>query len=507
MLPPLLTRLFRPEPVGRPRTRLRAEALEAREVPASLVWTNATGDGMFWNSANWLNLSTGGSAAVGPSGGDDLYFDGDVSSANCNGIAWASMRLPTPTYSGGFVTATVTASDYNSVNLIDGYAGTVAATGGFNTRVLVVESGAIAQMYGSASEVLVSHTFLWTGGTLGGSHANPDDPNFAASNSTIRLLGGSTSVIDPGAGNAVAAGSTLTFDTANGLASTAVFRGGTVRFVGGAGVVVDSLSTVTAETGAATVTFTDTPQPGAAAKMIRVKAGGKVYVRGTGGENGGTFETAIPVMNYGLFQVERGATAVVKGAVPVGTPETHPSFYQDTDGAAIRIENGSRLVTEKGLSLIKGTLATLAAADPPQGSGQSAAVGGKVSLAGGHVFICEGTAPHVFGTLVFENDVWLGAVTLHVTVDGRPPGTGDAGKSDLFDFRGGLLDGLAQPVVKVATVNVPSGGLNKNQMWEFVKATQPIAAVKPTVVSETAGVNYQVMDVTQNTAWVFRPTA
>ena len=107
---PLLTRLFRPRPAARPRTRLRAEALEAREVPASLVWTNAAGDGMFWNSANWLDLGTSGVAAVGPSGGDDLYFDGDVSSANCNGIAWASMRVAYPTYSAGQSTATVNPS-------------------------------------------------------------------------------------------------------------------------------------------------------------------------------------------------------------------------------------------------------------------------------------------------------------------------------------------------------------------------------------------------------------
>jgi hypothetical protein len=98
-------------------------------------------------------------------------------------------------------------------------------------------------------------------------------------------------------------------------------------------------------------------------------------------------------------------------------------------------------------------------------------------------------------------------VTLHVVLDGRAPGTGDAGKSDLFDFKAGLLDGIAQPVVKVATVNVPQGGLNQNQMWEFVRVANPIEALKPTVVSETMGTNYQVIDTDQNHRWWFKPTA
>ena len=101
----------------------------------------------------------------------------------------------------------------------------------------------------------------------------------------------------------------------------------------------------------------------------------------------------------------------------------------------------------------------------------------------------------------------LGAVTLHVVLDGRAPGTGDAGKSDLYDFKSRLLDGLAQPVVKVTTVNAPEGGLNQNQVWEFVRVANPITAVKPAVASETSGTNYQVFDTDQNHRWYFRPCA
>jgi hypothetical protein len=508
MLRPLLARITgrrprHPEcqrPPAATKTRLRVEALEPREVPAHLVWTNATGSGYAGAAANWLNLGTGAAATVGPTGGDDLYFDGDVSGANCHYLSAAM----TTGYVNGYPTPMP--GEYRSVNLIDGYAGTVATSSGFRTATLVVESGALFQTCSSA-DLLVSRTLYWTGGTLGGSHANTATGGFTASNSTVRLLAGSTATIAPGDGNAVATGSTLSFETANGVGSSGTFASGRLNFVGGTGLVIDSLCTVTAQARPAAATFVDTPQPGAAAKFIQIKTGGKMFVRSAAEAEGGTFESALPVMNYGTLQVEKLATAVIRGAVPFGEPvETRPSVWQQAAGAAIRIENGSKLVTEKGLSLIGGKLTTLAKADPPQNFSQTATIAGKVSLSGGEVSVCAGGDSHVFGTLVFEGDVWLGGVTLRVVVDGRAPGSGDAGKSDLYDFKAHLLDGIAQPVVKVTTVNAPEAGLNQNQMWEFVRAAHPIEADEPTVVSETSGTSYQVFDTEQNSRWCFKPT-
>jgi hypothetical protein len=483
-------------------SRLRVETLEAREVPAHLVWTNATGSGFFGTAGNWFNLDTNTVATWNPVAGDDVYFDGDVSSADCYAM-FAGMPPPM-TVSG--TPPPLSWFEYGSVNLIDGYAGTVM-TSGFRTGSLVMESGALFQGWGCVSDVWVSRAFVWTGGTLGGSHADTTAPGFVASHSTLHMLGGSTTIIDPGAGNAVATGSTLRFESSAGVGSTGSFRSGTVTFAGGVGVVIDNLCTLRAEVTPATATFVDAAQPVPTAKQILVRSGGKMLVRSAVGADCGTFESALPLMNYGTFQVEKSATAVIKGAVPVGAPATNPSIYQDAAGAAIRIENGSKLVAEKGISLLNGTLATLARENPPQNFAQTATIVGKVSLSGGDVYICEGSNSHVFGTLVFESDVWLGAVTLHIFVDGRQPGTGDAGKSDLLDFKACLRNGLAQPALKVTTINVPEGGVNQNQIWEFVRAANPIAADKPTVTSETTGVNYQVMDSHQNTRWHLRPIA
>jgi hypothetical protein len=167
------------------------------------------------------------------------------------------------------------------------------------------------------------------------------------------------------------------------------------------GLTIDNLCTVNAQVTPAAATFVDTPQPGPMAKLILVKSGGKMFVRSADEAAGGTFESAIPLMNCGTFQVEKNATAVIKGAVPVGDPATRPSIYQNFAGAAICIENGSKLVAEKGISLLAGKLSTLAKANPPQNFSQTATDVGKVSLSGGDVYICEGSNPHVFGTLVF----------------------------------------------------------------------------------------------------------
>ena len=512
---PLVNRFFGPKPGRLARRtksysplqvpavrRLRFEELESREVPASMVWTNAMQDGLFSTAGNWFNLDTGMVAITNPLAGDDVLFDGNVSSANCNEFLEAGQPGPVP-----LGQMPPPAGIYHSVQLIHGYSGVVTAPGGFETQILTLQSGAICQPNGNDSDVFVLASFTWTGGTLGGSLVDTSNPHFIASNSALHLLSGSISSIDPGDGHTVATGDTLSFENNSGVGSTATFASGIVNFVGGLGVSIDSLCAVNAQAKPAQVRFQDSPAAGSAAKMIKVKAGGQMYVRSAVEADGGTYESALPVWNLGLFQVEKNATASIKGAIPLGNPQTDPSFYQCSAGAATKIENGSRLVTEKGFSFCGGKLATLAKANPPQNFAQSATIGGKVSLNSGDIFICDGAGPHVFGNLVFEDDVWLGAVTLHIVLDGRAPGTGDAGKSDLFDFRSNLLDGLYAPILKITTINIPQGGLNQGQIWQFVNCANAILAEKPTVVSETPGVNYQVLDVNQNHQWRLKPTA
>ncbi len=55
-----------------PHFRPRVELLEDRLAPATFVWTNAGGTGVFSNAANWSNAATG--AAGTPGNGDSLVF-------------------------------------------------------------------------------------------------------------------------------------------------------------------------------------------------------------------------------------------------------------------------------------------------------------------------------------------------------------------------------------------------------------------------------------------------
>jgi hypothetical protein len=69
------------------KRRLHLEALEVREVPATLRWTNALGTGLAGAYGNWEVLvgSSWQTAPVPPAWGDTLLFDGAVSNAHCVG--------------------------------------------------------------------------------------------------------------------------------------------------------------------------------------------------------------------------------------------------------------------------------------------------------------------------------------------------------------------------------------------------------------------------------------
>src|SRR5205807_2462868 len=78
-------------------------------------------------------------------------------------------------------------------------------------------------------------SFIWTGGALGETKADPNDPNFAASNSTLNLNGNSTITL-PTDGT-LYCGDTMNIGTVVGQAGTAIVQGaGTLLVNGGQGM-------------------------------------------------------------------------------------------------------------------------------------------------------------------------------------------------------------------------------------------------------------------------------
>jgi hypothetical protein len=159
------------------------ETLEAREVPAAMVWQNYSGDGDFNNPANWRDGDTLDPAGRIPTSGDDVIFRRGLGSVtDCNDF-------------NGPATGA-----YNSVSIINDYTGTVTLASGFTTGTLVMEYGAISQPT-SGTDITVTSHFNWTGGTL-----NSSD-NIA----NLNLNGATFLVAGLGSQINVAAGGSLTF--------------------------------------------------------------------------------------------------------------------------------------------------------------------------------------------------------------------------------------------------------------------------------------------------------
>jgi hypothetical protein len=109
------------------KAALRLELMEARDVPAILVWT-AGGDGVHWSDANnWTEFQNGQLSNVHhtPTSTDDLYF-GDFGGANTSSIdninATASSLTQSNTYTGaltvqGNLTVSGSVTAYGAIDL------------------------------------------------------------------------------------------------------------------------------------------------------------------------------------------------------------------------------------------------------------------------------------------------------------------------------------------------------------------------------------------------------
>jgi hypothetical protein len=165
------------------------EQFEAREVPASLAWTDLTGSGRFGIASNWRDLSTGSPATAAPAQGDNLTFDGAITSANLNDLRGFGLSE--------------SVADFGAVQFINGYSGTVTvnpdSSAGLSVGSLALGTGALSQP-NEYCDLSVLGTFTWTGGTL----------NSSPSTATVNVYGGG-SIVLPGEGNTLTTGSTLSF--------------------------------------------------------------------------------------------------------------------------------------------------------------------------------------------------------------------------------------------------------------------------------------------------------
>ena len=439
-------------------------------MPANLAWTNATGDALFATAGNWQNIDTNMVATANPVAGDNLYFDGDVSNANCFNMGAAmpgnppiSTNSPSPVFTDDSPPpmsppSPSPFSEYASVHLIDGYAGTVF-TSGFRTATLDLESGAISQTAENA-DLTVSQLFNWTGGVL----------NSSAITSTINIQGNGT-IAPPNAGTLIT-GSTLNFIAAGGQPKTTTIQSGTVQFNNVASLVVWAGSIVKYDIVLGNphkiIGFGQLN-----AKFIQVKDGGTLEVKDIGG-----WDTNMPIQNTGGFFILNGViTATLSGGrlAAGGSIELADYTNDPTTNGKLHITGGSTLIATHGVWIPNGSVFVIP--NPNLPVTQTATIQGKFLFTGGDLVfsppIFIGNEP-CYITFTVTGDVdWRGGRYLP-TLDASPAGV-TAKRTNKWITTGTLTTqvpaGQTGPSVVPQVVGLPAGQqIPLNTMWKVVEA-------------------------------------
>lgn len=406
------------------RLRLNCEGLEAREVPAALTWVgNGTLPSM--NPANW-------SPAQSPANGDNLFFD-DSSTANCTIITSPTLQ-------------------FNSLNILEGYTGTVTVYTPSTFNHIVLQDGAIALTGG---DLTITNSLNWTGGVLHNGTATR----------TVHMAGGSAASISPTAAGTVATGASLSFEYLNGVGSTGTFNPGTVEFRNAAHLEVDQLCSVQLGTASGASVFLRRINP---ASQFKLKGGMTL----TNAENN---ETDLPLnITGGTLKVTaklkvNGDLANIPGAGSVVM-----------SSGTIQIKQGATLQPQKGLKMSGGTLTTL-----QNGTGvqTNATVSGDLVISGGEITYLQ-DAPNrkpdaqlIYGRLRVTGDMtWTGGTYRPVVY---APG-GNASACDWLSILGTLAVTGGATGAKIAP-----GAIDDNGTYN---AQQPAPTASWTILTAFGGI-------------------
>ena len=442
--------------------RPNLEILDARDVPAVLLWTDASGDNQFDTAANW---SLGDGSNRVPQAGDDLVFQANPSSGGGVGVDGGGGISPPVSYPSYGMHAPDGGGDYNSVTLDASYTETVTVTGAFGTGDFVLQGGTIDQPSPTSPNVSTDITvtgaetaitpdgaptsFFWNGGTLNSTNSDAAD-----------YLNGGTAIIDPRSGT-LATGDSLNYLNA----TTGTIKFGTLNFLNGSPLTIDGGSKVSVETAAdkgqanfdgPAASYTD------GKAKIELKNEGSLTVFGGGpwSSNNRTI-----VNNGGLLEIKDAGTTASFGAVaapPAGTPIV-TDILQNT--GTIKIHSSTTLTSSFGAMEVKaGSL--LAVADGGVGA-RTSTIGCQLTVSGGTIRVTTN-----YGILFVKKDIyWMGG-TFQAAVDY----TDD--KNDEFQTNEKLYVG-GTATLSIVPFNVPANGLAVNFLRRMVYAAQGIANVVP----------------------------
>jgi hypothetical protein len=470
------------------KARLRLEVLEHIYAPANLTWMNYSGDGNAMNPADYLNTTTG-HAATQIVQDDSLTFDGSRSNASASGLKGFGIPVaPAGTPQSGLVAYT----DFGSINLINGYSGTVtlAPDGSrqLSVTTLDVASGTIFQQAApvngnTGTDLTVYGGVSWTGGSL---LSNAQPGNTVAN---VNLEGGGT--IAPANAGTVTLGSMLNFDADYGPTTVTQFDGTMMvnASSGGMDVKPGAALQETFRTENASISIIPTVDLGTQA--ITISAGGQISVVGTSkNPSDNSFYAFVPVINSGAFGLSGQVYGVLKGGS--ANPKVY-DYTQTGSASALVIQNGSTLSTSVGLYVNGGTV--LLKTNIATGATQVATIAGNLTFEGGTIQfdppILIGTAT-VYGQFGITGNVYWGGGTYSPWVNYTPVAGGVSVNSNYWVIGGTLtIPNLNGDFILPAVQKMPANGKPPaNTSWDVLQAktvSNNNGAFLPTVNKDVKG--------------------
>lgn len=432
------------------------ESLEARDVPASLTWLggyDASDDA--GTSYNWSEDGGATRSALVPQPGDDLFFDGTVSSSPCDNLAALDeSQNPGP---------------LDAIHLVNGYAGTVTYAQSLATHDLELTSGTLNPGSGIV-DLTVDGSFRWT-------PDNPDDPDHLPTiNSTSELanviITGGTTSIDP-LGATLTTGSSLTFDGTESTPITTSVEPGTVEFRNVAGIALGAFVMAEVNARQASVTFTNPNDVSLYNSTITLNPGTTLQVTGPGAWNGFNMNF---VNQGGTLDIGGNATANLGAIPPLGQKDRITSVTQ-TSGT-IQLHSGSTITSLSNTVVLSGGSLVIVT-DSPVGATAPALITGNLTITGGTIisfsnpsngwtFQVDGDVnwndgtfkPRVNAAANHQGDTWLinGVLTIGSKAVIQPQFYNDQSGINV-QFRWTVIDavkGLAPPPALAAPQQAPA---------------------------------------------------
>lgn len=416
------------------------ELLGDRLTPAFLMWTGESSTDAT-DARNWWEGAS--EATSPPTTGDTLYFGSTAlpnqqwRANNCDGL--------TGSFAGVWV--------------LSSYTGTVTFGGSLSAGTFDLEGGAVSQPT-TSTDLTVTSTFTWTGGTL----------NSSANLANVNISGG-TATLAPVGGGSVSLGSNLVL--VNG--ATATLSAGTIDITNdGEEIDVGANCGVNVDPGSGlTTTLTSL-----VSTHIRVRANASWTM------NSGTFLAAGEMTNSGTVTLKPDTTVFFPGVA-----NNNYAYFQD--GGATYLygsQSSNGVFTAPGKKvLISGGMLDTIFDDGQSGYNPQANIASDLVITGGDIYInyVPGVAHTVYGQLyVAGNVTWTGG-TFHPFVEGNVNAGISPTYSDFWTISGSLsIGGTAALDPTSVVAGLPAAATSGNQ-WGIIMASNGITALAGTPSYDT----------------------